>query len=203
MDNNRLSSTNPQLDFSGKIHTYWIKATCDSRFCALDALNRKRTRGSSQTDCQDTAPLIGTRLPRTKDLCFSILFSYLEQSTRTPMKTRIDSSKYSEAICVRDAITCNFLGQSFRTRSALSKTRQWTIQNAVMDSPFCSWTVRSAENRIFGEKFSSPIDDFGGSKMRGYWGRAFVGVPIFALGVCVSTFYWRFLLWAVNNQSPE
>ena len=57
-----------------------------------------------------------------------------------------------------------------------------------MDSPFCSWTVGSAEKRIFGEKFSSPTDDFGGSKMRGYrLGQVFVGVPIFALGVCVST----------------
>ena len=31
-------------------------------------------------------------------------------------------------------------------------------------------------------------------------GQVFVGVPIFALGVCVSTVEWRFLLWAVNNN---
>ena len=96
--------------------------------------------------------------------------------------------------------TRNFFGQSFRTKNVLSKTCQWTLQNAVMDSPFCSWTVRSAEKCIFGENLSSPTDDFGGSKMRGYClGQVFV-VPIFALGVCVSTVEWRFLLWAVNNH---
>ena len=63
-----------------------------------------------------------------------------------------------------------------------------------MDSPFCLWTVRSEENRLLGENFSSPTEDFGGSKMLGYCsGRIFVGVPVFALGVCVSTFDWRFL----------
>ena len=37
--------------------------------------------------------------------------------------------------------------------------------------------------------------------MRGYClGRIFVGVPSFALGICLSTFDWRFLLWTVNNQ---
>ena len=87
-----------------------------------------------------------------------------------------------------------FFGQSFRTRSVLSKTCQWTLQKAVMDSPFCSWTVRSAEKSHFGENVCSPTDDFGGSKMRGYHlGRILVGVPVFALGVCVSTFDWRFL----------
>ena len=57
------------------------------------------------------------------------------------------------------------------------------------------------KNRIVGENFSSPTDDFGGSKRRDYrLGRIFVGVPVFFLGVCVSTFDWRFLLWAVNNH---
>ena len=46
-----------------------------------------------------------------------------------------------------------------------------------MDSPFCSWTVRSAEKSHFGENFCSPTDDFGGSKMRGYYlGRIFGGL---------------------------
>ena len=63
-----------------------------------------------------------------------------------------------------------------------------------MDSLFCSWTVRSADKSHFGENFCSPTDDFGGSEMRGYCsGRIFVGVPVFALGVYVSTFDWRFL----------
>ena len=115
---------------------------------------------------------------------------YSEQSTRTPMKTRTDSSKHSEAIRIRDA--------------GRNPQFFWTIfpdKNTVMDSPFCSWTVRSAENRTFWRNFSSPTDDFGGSTMRGYClGRNFGGVPIFALDVCVSTFDWRFLLWAVNNH---
>ena len=37
--------------------------------------------------------------------------------------------------------------------------------------------------------------------MRGYClGQVFVGVPIFAREVCVSTVEWRFLLWVVNNH---
>ena len=204
MDNNKLSTKNPQLDSSGKIHTYWIKATCDSRFCGLD-VSEQKTYSLELTD----------RLPRhgpsdwdtlTKDerSVFQLDHIYLEQNTRTPMKTRMDSSKHSEAICVRDAgeDPATFLdNQSFRTRSVLSKTCQWTLQNAVMDSPFCSWTVRSAETRSFGENCSSPTGDFGSSKMRGCClGRIIVGVPSFALGICLSTFEWRFLLWTVNNQ---
>ena len=152
------------------------------------SLNRKPTPWRSQTDCKDTAPLIGTSLPRTKDLCFSFIIFDLEQNTRTPMKTRMDSSKHSEAICVRDAgRNPQFSWTIFPDKHVLSKTCQWTFQNAVMDSPFCSWTVRSAENRTFGENCSSPTDDFGGSKMRGYFlGRICFGVPIFALGVYVS-----------------
>ena len=41
MDNNKLSTKNPQLDSPGKIHTYWIKATCDSRLFVLDIPEQK------------------------------------------------------------------------------------------------------------------------------------------------------------------
>ena len=103
MDNKKLSTKNPQLDSPEKIHTFWIKATCDSRFCVLDASEQQTNFLELTDDCQDTAPLIGTRLPSTKNLCFGLLIFIWLQNTRTPMKTRMDSSKHSEAICVRDA----------------------------------------------------------------------------------------------------
>ena len=165
-------------------------------------LNRKRTLWSSQTDCQDTAPLIGTKLPRTKDLCFSFLIFIWSRLYALPWRQEsIARNTAKRSASEMQGGTRNFLGQSFRTRNVLSKTCQWTLQNAVMDSPFCSWTVRSAEKRIFGENFGSPTDDFGGSKMRGYClGQVFVSDPISALGVCVSTVEWRSLLCAVNNH---
>ena len=49
MDNNKLSTKNPQLDSPEKIHIFWIKATCDSRFCVLDASEQK-TNSSELTD---------------------------------------------------------------------------------------------------------------------------------------------------------
>ena len=165
-------------------------------------LNRKRTLWSSQTDCEDTAPLIGTRLPNTKDLCFGFLIFIWNRTHALPWRqewTPRNTAKRSASEMQRG--TRDFRGKFTGQENVLSKACQWTLQNAIMDSPFCSWTVRSAEKRIFGENFSSPTDDFGGSKMRGYCLRqVFVGFPIFALGVCVSTVEWRFLLWAVNNH---
>ena len=46
MDNNNLSTKNPQLDSPGKIHIFWIKATCDSRFCVLDASDSEQKTSS-------------------------------------------------------------------------------------------------------------------------------------------------------------
>ena len=109
---------------------------------------------------------------------------YLEQHTRNPMKERMDSSKHSEAICGRDAGQKSemFLDNLSGQKVYSPKPCQWTLQKAVVDSPFCSWTVRSAEKSHFGE--NSPTDDFGGSKMGGFClGPIFVGVPVFALGV--------------------
>ena len=60
-----------------------------------------------------------------------------------------------------------------------SPKRRSGLSVLLVDCPFCG-------KNIFGENFSSPTDDFGGSKMRGYClGQVFVRVPIFALGVCV------------------
>ena len=78
--------------------------------------------------------------------------------------------------------------------NGLSKRSEWTLR-------FAHGLSVLRKIRIFGEILSSPTDDFGGSKMRRYRvGRIFVGVPVFALGVCVFTFDWSFLLWAVNNH---
>ena len=49
MDNKKLSTKTPQLDSPRKIHTYWIKATCDSRFCVLD-VSDLRTYSLELTD---------------------------------------------------------------------------------------------------------------------------------------------------------
>ena len=66
----------------------------------------------------------------------------------------------------------------------------------LVDCPFCGKIA-------FWRNFCAATDDFGGSKMRGYYlGRVLVGVPIFALGICVSTFDWRFV--AVGcERSPD
>ena len=78
MDNKKLSTKNPQLDSPGKISHFLDQGHLRFQILYWMPLNRKRTLWSSQTDCQDTAPLIGTRLTRTKDLCFSFFFfSYL------------------------------------------------------------------------------------------------------------------------------
>ena len=113
MDNNKLSTKSPQLDSPGKIHTYWIKATCDSRFCVLD-FSEQKTYSLELTDgFPRYGPSDWTRLPRTKDLCFGFIIFIWNKAhthTRTPMKTRMDSSKHSAAICIIDAgRTFNFL----------------------------------------------------------------------------------------------
>ena len=41
VDNNKLSTKNPRRDFPENIHTYWIKATCDSRLFVLDVSEQK------------------------------------------------------------------------------------------------------------------------------------------------------------------
>ena len=41
MDNNKSSTKTPQLDSPGKIHMYWIKATCTSRFYELDVSEQR------------------------------------------------------------------------------------------------------------------------------------------------------------------
>ena len=63
MDNNKLSTQNPQLDSPGKIHTYWIKATCDSRFCELDVSGQK----TYSLELTDEQPRHGPSVKSTKD----------------------------------------------------------------------------------------------------------------------------------------
>ena len=74
-----------------------------------------------------------------------------------------------------------------------------------MDSPFCSWSVRSAEKSHSGENFCSPTNDFGGSKMCGYClGPSFVDVPVSPWASVFLHLIGGFLLWAVNNHlTPE
>ena len=91
-------------------------------------LNRKRTLWNSQTDCQDTALLIGT-VTKDERSVFQFSHIYLEQNTRTPMKTRVDSSKHSEAICVRDA------GRNPQFSWTIFPDKKCTLQNLPMDSP--------------------------------------------------------------------
>ena len=155
MDNNKLSTKNQQLDSPGKIHTFWIKATRDSRFCVLDASEQKTNSLELTDGLPRHGPSDWDKVTKDERSMFQFSHIHLEQNTRTSMKTRMVSSKYSAAICVRDAgRNPQFFGQSFRTRNVLSKTCQWTLQNAVVDSPFCSWTVRSADN-AFLEKISA------------------------------------------------
>ena len=94
-------------------------------------------------------------------------YIYLERNARTPVKTSLDSSKRSEAICVGDAgqesaiFLDNLSGQEMyspKPANGLSK-RPYII----MDSPFCLWTVRSAEKLHLGKNFCSRTDDFGGA----------------------------------------
>ena len=67
------------------------------------------------------------------------------------MKTWLDSSKHSEAIYVRDAgqgsamFLENLSGQAVYSPNPANGLPR----KAVMDSPFCSWTVRFAEKSRF------------------------------------------------------
>ena len=76
----------------------------------------------------------------------------------------------------------------------LSKRTQWTLR-------FPRGLSVLRKNRTFGEIFCPPTH-FEGSKMCCCClGQDFVGVPVFALGVCVSTFdFGGFLLWVLNNH---
>ena len=104
-------------------------------------LNRKRTLWNSQTDCQDAAPLTGTRFPQTKHLCLT-----LSSRTHSPRKTKMESSKHNEAICVRDAgqESAIFLEKFSGQEVYMDSPKGPHSQNSVMHSPFCSWTVRFA-----------------------------------------------------------
>ena len=191
MANKRLSTKSPQLDSPKKIHTYWIKATCDSRLCVLD-VSEQRTYALELTD---GLPIHGPSYQGLK-ICVSSLSSLFGtehgalpwRQGWTPRNTAKRSAKEIQGK------NPQFFGQSFRTGSVLSKALPMDspkgrngLSVLLVDCPFY-WKI------AFGEIFCSPTDDFGGSKMRGCClGRILVGVPVFALGVCVSTFDRRFL----------
>ena len=92
-------------------------------------LNRKRTLWSSQTDCQDTAPLIGTRLPNTTDLCFGFLIFIWNRTHALPRRQEwTPRNTVKRSASEMQGGTRNFFGQFFRTRKC-------TLQNLPMDSP--------------------------------------------------------------------
>ena len=129
MDNNKLSTKNTQLDSPGKIHIFWIKATCDSRFCVLDASEQKKNSLELTDGLPRHGPSDWDKVTKDERSVFQFSHIYLEHNTRTPMKTRMDSSKHSEAICVRDA------GRNPQFFGAIFTDKKCTFQNLPMDSP--------------------------------------------------------------------
>ena len=99
MDKNKLSAKNPHLDSPEKIHTFWIKA----RFCVLDASEQKTNSLELTDGLPRHGPSDWDKVTKYERSVFRLSHIYLEQNTRTPMKTRMDSSKHSEAICIRYA----------------------------------------------------------------------------------------------------
>ena len=165
MDKNKLSTKTPQLDFPRKIHTHWIKTTCDSRFCVLDVSEQK----THSLELRDGLPRHGPSAS-TKDLCFSFVIlirneththTHTDTDTQTHTHTHTHSHEDKDGLLETQqndlrqrcgAGIRHFLGQSFRTRSVLSKTCQWTLQKAEMDSPFCTWSESVLwKNHVFGE----------------------------------------------------
>ena len=129
MDNNKLSTKNLQLDSPEKTHTFWINATCDSRFCVLDASEQKTNSLELTDGLRRHGPSDWDKVTKHERSVFRFSHIYLEQNTRTPMKTRMDSSKHSEAICVRDA------ERNPRFSWKIYRTRKCTLQSLPMDSP--------------------------------------------------------------------
>ena len=99
----QLDNKNPQLHSPRKIHTYWIKATSDSRNCALD-VSEQKTYSLELTDGLPRHSLSDSdKVTKDGRSVFRLCHVYLKQNTHSPKKTRMDSSKHSEAICIRDA----------------------------------------------------------------------------------------------------
>ena len=154
MDNNKLSTKNLQLDSPEKIHTFWIKATCDSRFCVLDASEQKTNSLELTDGLPRHGPSDWDKVTKHERSVFRLSHIYLEQITHIPMKTKMDSSKHSEAICVRNAgKNPQFSWTIFPDKICTLQNLPMDSPNAVMDSPFCSWTVRSAEKTHFWRTF--------------------------------------------------
>ena len=78
MDNNKLSTKNPQLDSPGKIHTFWIKATCDSRFCVLDASEQKTNSLELTDGLPRRGPSDWDKVAKDERSVFRLSHNYLE-----------------------------------------------------------------------------------------------------------------------------
>ena len=81
MDNNKLSTKNPQLDSPGKINTYWIKATCDSRLSVLDVSEQKMYFLELTDGLSIDGPSDWDKITKDKNSVFQLYHLYLEQST--------------------------------------------------------------------------------------------------------------------------
>ena len=66
---------NPQLDSPGKIHTYWIKATCDSKFFVLDVSEQKNVLFGAHRRIANARPLWLGQSYQGLKLCVSTLSS--------------------------------------------------------------------------------------------------------------------------------
>ena len=126
IDNDKLSAKNLPLDSSENILTYWNKATCDSRFCVLDVCEQKTY------SLEQTSSNLGIWI-----------------RTHNHMKTRMDS-KHSEAICVRCKAGIRIFFENLSGQGMyFPKPANRLSKRVALDSPFCSWTVRSVERSHF------------------------------------------------------
>ena len=85
-----------------------------------------------------------------------------------------------------------------------TKTCQWTLQKALMDFPFCSWTVRSAEKSHFGEISALQLTTLKVPKCSVTVKAEFLLVFPCSHWAYVSLhLIGGFVLWAVNNHPKQ
>ena len=98
-----MSTKSQQLDLTGKIHTYWIKGTCDSRFCVLGVCEQKMHSLEFTDRLPRHGPSDWDKVTKDERSVFQLSHTCIWNRTHIPMETRMDSSILSKAICVRDA----------------------------------------------------------------------------------------------------
>ena len=98
VDNNKLSTKNPQLDSPGKVHIFWIKATCDFKFCVLNASEQKTNSLELTDGLRRHGPSDWDKVTKDERSAFQFSRIYLEQNTRTCMKTKMAFSKQRSAL---------------------------------------------------------------------------------------------------------